>query len=488
VFTGAGISCDFPTSLPTGKQLIASYLDAIGSRNPEIRNALRPEVILQAYNELNADVLKPLAYFKESSPNRNHYFLDLLAARKKISGIITTNLDICHEKARSSSTYEITHLHGQADRPRTIRYTLSQVAAGRNSKQLRRLAPLLGRNTLVIFLGYSGLDQFDIGPILRKCDAHLLWVQHSTKRSLIRDTVERDTAHYILHERQRKNWTFVEMNTWKFSETLASAFGIQGGFRAIDKQYPVSNAKRDEALNQFSVRVKNQFAPLSATTAALIEAHLVWRHLGHATDAIKRLAHLQPTKLSAEQNAHRLRILGSAYFRIGDYRNALANYRKLEGMSPLPSNIFRWQALQWLGSAEGRMRRYADARRHYNTALSIAKGPGERGKIYGDYGATEHIAGKRRKALAYYRRARELVNSDPYVLATISDSIGLLYIETEPRNYKLAEKHLKESVTIRENILHYEGLASAHLNLGQLYRGMYGILGLPLERVICLRE
>jgi tetratricopeptide (TPR) repeat protein len=142
-------------------------------------------------------------------------------------------------------------------------------------------------------------------------------------------------------------------------------------------------------------------------------------------------------------------------------------------MSPLPSNILRWQVLEWLGCVEGRMRRFAAARRHYNTALSIAKRPDERGRIYSDYAATEHIAGNRQKALTYYRRAQELVNSDPYILATISDSIGLLYLETEPRSYKMAQKHLKESVTIRENILHSEGLASTHLNLGELYRCMY---------------
>lgn len=189
LFTGAGVSWAPPSSLPLGAELVDMLLGKIIPE--EVRQSagfsvLRPEVVMQVLHDCFGnrlfDAVRPLA---EAPPNRLHYLLAKLYERRIVQGIITTNLDLCHERAQTDSSSEnILHLHGVAGQTRTVIYALNQVAS-RHSRQVSSLLRPLAYRCTLIFLGYSARDDFDIAPALRGLpgECKFLWVDHDPKDS-----------------------------------------------------------------------------------------------------------------------------------------------------------------------------------------------------------------------------------------------------------------------------------------------------------------
>lgn len=216
MLAGAGISA--ASGLPLGVDLVRWMLlgampagsrrlaDAVGSvTQPRLK--LRPEVLLEiVVRRAGAHALRALNAFNAAVPAPAHYFVGEAALRG--SAVTTTNFDILIERAIAE--LEATHseaqaggrtpvaaaypvhvlkLHGSLASVKHTRAAgplaaaLSQVARGLpRSTELSLRSHLQGR--MLLCLGYSGNDAFDIVPLFERARPQqpVVWVQHEPGR------------------------------------------------------------------------------------------------------------------------------------------------------------------------------------------------------------------------------------------------------------------------------------------------------------------
>jgi SIR2-like domain len=222
-FAGAGISKDLPTGLPLGTDLasgiissacrddrfLSAYLEILLKGVDDSLQGCRPEVLLEiARQGIGNRVVQILSVLDAQDPNVYHYVL----AHALIEGnvVITTNFDCMIEKAyqrvaerqhpltliitehdcRNASATRLRKgflfkIHGSLfDRNgrrayHSIQATLASMAIGLAPWKRDLLKALVGGND-VIFLGYSGNDDFDVGPFLASypCTGRFLWAKY----------------------------------------------------------------------------------------------------------------------------------------------------------------------------------------------------------------------------------------------------------------------------------------------------------------------
>ena len=208
LFCGAGISAEKPSRLPLASQLVKSiqsdYLADVGK---DVYAAdLRPEVLFHLISKHDPEGLLTRLQLNLGSvhPNANHQFAAACLALG--NHVITTNFDLLIEiacLARGVPTNRTTErlpataervlfkIHGSLDRAESIFYTINHVYRGLGEKRLRTLRALTNRR-IILVIGYSGLDQLDIMPAIRKCDpARIYWFNHvGTARWCSKQTVQ----------------------------------------------------------------------------------------------------------------------------------------------------------------------------------------------------------------------------------------------------------------------------------------------------------
>ena len=217
-FVGSGLSIVNPTSLPIGKEVVISLLNLDWVEGDEIfpisesqiENSdlykIRFEHLLSIFKEWGGhDIGHLLHQFADAPPNWYHKKIAELCREKKINCIITTNFDLCIEKAfheldvaYNSIVYEddiysndpnitnIFKIHGTIEFSDN-RYiasglgaTLESIYSGLETWKRHLLLKLLDNYTFV-FLGYSGYDSYDINPVFYEVsESHLFWVVHKT--------------------------------------------------------------------------------------------------------------------------------------------------------------------------------------------------------------------------------------------------------------------------------------------------------------------
>ncbi|MHC1590489.1 MAG: tetratricopeptide repeat protein, partial [Candidatus Helarchaeales archaeon] len=226
VFAGAGISMNPPSNLLSARQIV-SYLINLCCPEEEAETILnlpllRYELVIEAiqlYMDENLNFMNFFDYFER--PNAIHYFCAALA----ISGndIITTNFDYLIELAlmnlirkakniktiitkddftkhedpeelRKKGFYPICKIHGSKKNIITGEWTTSSLittisSLGRERESLetftiepykRAFIENSTKNRSLIILGYSGSDDFDLGPTLEELEgvSEIIWINH----------------------------------------------------------------------------------------------------------------------------------------------------------------------------------------------------------------------------------------------------------------------------------------------------------------------
>lgn len=230
VISGAGISMDAPSSLPSGDalalrawELVLNQADTqdlwavcapVGVRFGEGMALLRLEYLMELLGEsLPLEHLVSIyRALGDAAPNANHYGL----AEAPPHDHYTLNMDTLLETA-GFQEHRLTHLHGRWDRPDSIITTIGQYA--------RLLPPGVGRhfrNSLagkrVLVLGYSGRD-LDVFPaLLDAAPAVITWVLHpgSTLTEPVQASLD------LLADQGSTEVRFV-------SRTVLEAVGVRGG-------------------------------------------------------------------------------------------------------------------------------------------------------------------------------------------------------------------------------------------------------------------
>jgi hypothetical protein len=217
-WTGAGVSMDPPSSLPSGVALaqrvlhaffaagtaerIAAYYtllkvparptpEPISEDDPRrTRSVPRLEAaLLHAWHAHGDGVFSALDGFRAVPPNRLHYFF---AQHLHAGGHhLTANFDDLIERAAKELGYGspvVDHFHGalRSDRDYSrLGVLLDRIEPGFSADARERLAHALRSHRLVVVLGYGGVDFFDVDPLFQSLPAgslsgvRVVWVDHT---------------------------------------------------------------------------------------------------------------------------------------------------------------------------------------------------------------------------------------------------------------------------------------------------------------------
>jgi hypothetical protein len=165
------------------------------------------EAFLEGISE-NHDILGSIAeVFRHGSPNDNHITMARLLQKGYVREVLTTNFDLLIEKALGQidesvgvnfkvyftedefSGIEIHpplpavfKIHGSASDEASMRVTLSQVASQSLSQGRAKVLEhfLASERGIVLVLGYSASDDFDINPVLSRINPkkRIFFVRH----------------------------------------------------------------------------------------------------------------------------------------------------------------------------------------------------------------------------------------------------------------------------------------------------------------------
>jgi hypothetical protein len=222
MFSGAGASAEGPASLPTGCELtervfgvffspgalatVLGHHAAVGwwsevpcrrdldppakpePRQPRLETVLG--VVAAAYGRQT--IAGVLADFRAAAPNRQHRFFAAHLDRGRRH--ITANFDTCIERAADALTpgrrngEQVVHFHGSLadDSPGgDLGATLDRVQGGFDETRAARFLQMLPRDGILLVLGYSGSDFFDVDTTVASLQPgtlkqlRVVWISHS---------------------------------------------------------------------------------------------------------------------------------------------------------------------------------------------------------------------------------------------------------------------------------------------------------------------
>lgn len=200
-WSGAGISHAPPTSAPLGVELtrralaygflretsplLHFYYRALRLAHADARPRLETvlDVLVRVHG--TAALVDVLRDVRDAGPNSIHAFMAAAAAEG--ARHVTTNFDSCLEQEGAS---DVLHLHGSfAEDPSggALGATLAQVEIGLPVGRRLQMDRWLGARgeQLIVFIGYSGSDFFDVDPYLRSIatgqldQTVVLWISHA---------------------------------------------------------------------------------------------------------------------------------------------------------------------------------------------------------------------------------------------------------------------------------------------------------------------
>lgn len=281
IWCGAGISAQKPSSLPLGKTLVdfileqlldkkfveelyekLSHVDEVLARRELfIGNCLRLESVvseifliehlLKPGNQKHLSFMESFGEILEAPYNLNHELIAYFVSRG--STIVTTNYDICIEKAiraidcqaEFSATngidgiYEygsnnekfgrIFHIHGTAEEPKNIGITYQTVSRSFSKKFEKKLDTWLEEDYTFVFLGYSCSDNYDVERYFEELyyrniavNADAVYIQHGemNKQKELNKSIEKYLSFF-------KNSYTVTMDTSYFLKKLVLGFGYK---------------------------------------------------------------------------------------------------------------------------------------------------------------------------------------------------------------------------------------------------------------------
>ncbi|MBY9007509.1 MAG: tetratricopeptide repeat protein [Candidatus Lokiarchaeota archaeon] len=233
---GAGISMGPPTNFPSARTIVRVLLEYIVPREEikhilklDVLEKLRYEIVIEYIEDIFDKDLQFLDYFEiDALPNLIHYFL----AYSILQGnyVITTNFDPMIEKALikilnneniskikpiithkdfinfqnpeefySKNMYPLWKIHGSKknvinneDTRDSLITTMSSLGKNKKDDEIfaieshkKPVIDSLTKNRILVILGYSGGDDFDIAPMILELEniEKIIWIEHSDKKN-----------------------------------------------------------------------------------------------------------------------------------------------------------------------------------------------------------------------------------------------------------------------------------------------------------------
>lgn len=420
-WTGAGISADYPAALPLGDDLTRVIVSQVCgtevwrsvhhdfraagmvSASGRPKSAPRLEWVTEHLCRVVGDAaLRGFHAFADATPNDLHEFF---AAHLSLGGRhITMNFDRCIEDALGDPHIAggPLHLHGALSptglgdlRTRTLELT-----RGLHPGDAASVIDALENSRLLIFLGYSGRDYFDIDPFFRALarahpdklrELEVLWIEHRTDGKALKPIDSRCApvidGRSILQalEKLGASVTYVHGPTRGLVAQAASAWEIAAPTLA---PAPGSASARAESLRRAAAAISVSRADSLRSTAVF------WFSMG----AGRRIVELDKRLASSDDRVEREVRAGLADVRraglmsVGYYRQAARLASAVE--DPVSRHQGLASAYRLRGSA-------ARALWHLLRALSLCARP-----TSSDPEFANHCGDVREGYVAWYRSAR----------------------------------------------------------------------------------
>ena len=572
---GAGISMDSPTNMPSAREIVKALLEFCAPPE-ELENLLsldllRYELIVEKIQGIFDGELKFMDYLElVTNPNLNHFFL----ANSIIRGqyVVTTNFDYLIEHAliqilpsnshfniypiitkedflslkiqnlMDSGKYPVYKIHGSKrniitneNTQDSLITTLSALGKEREEGETFAIEPfkkptvnsLMKERTLVV-MGYSGSDDFDIGPVLKELPFlnRLIWIEHISSEqpevSIVRQSSELENSEGLTHSEQ----LLVEIRSDVDYEILrvkahTSKFIKEFLWKGIIPHDPIPNVLLSESaakLPKFYEWVK----PLYEDFYFIDKYRLACQIYYH----LKQLVATYRCSLKGIQNAennndlssksHFLNFSGMIKMITGDYNEALEYYEtalkidedtndlsgKASDLNNIGSIYLTWgkydsaleqytEALkiaEQLGDLNGKATNLNNIGRiheiksefnlaleRYNEAISITEKIGDLGQkstLLNNIGMIHGAHGDYETALNKYEEAIQIADQlgDLYGKIILLNNIGRVY--DEQKNYDTALTSYKESLLIAEQLGDRAKTAGCLNNVGSIHKAL----------------
>jgi len=415
VWCGAGIS--IPSGLPGAVQLVKELLENT-SLTPEERNRIQQivpgrlpferlmEVVLDTMDKTAQTGL--LKLFTLGEPNAYHLFLAHLAKSGMLKTIFTTNFD-CHietalQKAelKQGKDYEVWHdpdtfgeidwkddvlrlikLHGSVEATDKLAVTVKRVAAPGAVQQM--LGPVNhvfgdGDHSVVLALGYSFSDRFDLSPAIKKLGeagsskfiVDLQYTSPEDQKFKINRVKSNDSSSEIKGSHPLTAFT----NSWRLSGDTVKVIA------RLCERLELKNIRSSSPLPDCSSFLRNFFTDLDHRHNGIAGYHLAGELLAMISadrNAVPYFEHV--VSLAEKTNNVRLQLvarqsLAGALIRIGEIDYAHATLKQAETLTTkFEDGKFSDHVFSQLGSLYNQLGAscFQQALKYYNSAFEVAK-------------------------------------------------------------------------------------------------------------------
>ncbi len=530
---GAGVSMDAPTNMPSAREIVKSLLELCAPpdevENLLSLNLLRYELVIEKIQGLFDEDLKFMDYLElVTSPNIIHLFLANLIGKEHY--VITTNFDYLIEHALlkiipeeqhfsiypiitkedylsfqepktlvDTGKFPIFKIHGSKRNIITgeptqdsLITTISALGREREEGETFAIEPykkptvynLMKDRTLVI-MGYSGSDDFDIGPMLKELPflSRLIWIEHSFDDQINITKVN-------------KTEDFTNQGDLSRSEQLLAEISANGEFEVFLVKSNtgdiikndlwnifLSNISRDKVelrKNEIEIPLFHEWVNLFYKDLRLIDKYRL------ACQLFYFLKQIDTTVRCSEQGRNLaekigddssksifLNFLGMINLIKGNYNKALNYYEESLAIDEKLENLAgKTTDLNNIGSVYLTLGKYDEALEKYENALEISDQLGDlSGKTadLNNIGRIYEIRGDYDLALQRYEEALRITEKlgDLGLKSTLLNNIGMIY--GAHGNFDVALKNYEEALHIADQLGDLYGKIILLNNIGRIY-------------------
>ncbi len=459
LFCGAGISHN--SGLPLANELKRAILKELRISKLELKEIERSSLPFEAFMETVArsySISEILHLFKMGEPNTNHTLVAKLARKGYIKTIVTTNFDLFFEKAlaveglRRNSDFKVFYseeqfltnlddldnrtitifkIHGSIEDEESIRTTLTEIARkSLSDKRMNVIRHLFsaGNHKIVLVLGYSCSDVFDITPQIQsisKNEKEVFLVEHADNLSIESIGEEPSKNPFTKFKGLR-----IKCNTDQFIRDLCGCFSSEIG------EYDYSS------------------------------------HLLGWTPIIKNWG----KEFHKNLLSTRYFILGSLFNQISNFKTSLKYFNKTLTIDKDKKDK-QGQAACYgsLGNVNHSLGRFDKAISNYKIALRIAKQIGDfvnQASSFTNLGTVYFDLGDFKKAIYCHQKALETNIRIGDLWGEAADLAGLGNAFHSLDNYEKAVQYHQKSLEISRQLGAKTGEATCHANLGNIYRDL----------------
>jgi len=494
---GAGISKNPPSNLPLAaeiRHLVLAKLFANQTIDKDALSKLEKAYPFEAFVQILAENSNFIDYllkiFKLGEPNKNHTLIAKLVKKGYVSEILTTNFDLNLERAfeneglafkkdfkvvsfeegsteissESINVQILIKIHGSVDNKESIRTTLKQISAKRLLESRKKLIrQFFERAQVILVLGYSFSDEFDINPTLNelRTKSKIFWIKHS------KDISQPKLVQNLLYPLENLNGKLVAYNTDEFIDQV---------WNVLIKDELTFKTK---PKNEWSSHVEHWNQSLSAGQRFFI--------IGRSLDSVREpheaerffRKSLEVTRKTGDERrlSYILNELSIICWQKGNFTEAegfcqesLKLKEKLRDQTRLSESYYN------LGNISQLRGDYAKAQSYYEEGLRIDRNIKNNSGIshaLSNLAALEQLRGN-------YDKAERMHNESLDLKESLGDLAGMAYtlyhlavIAQDKSNYEKAEQLYWQSLKIRKKIKEDRGISEILHNLATInqYRG-----------------